>query len=153
MAFTGVLKFLNKMTSPAARSGFLAANVGEIDTAITAQNLDELTTWLVLEVSTKDSACKDTADDLYAFIKGATTALTVLAAASAANRDSVADFLTEALRVCNFAKHDKAIIGQFIAIMGLCAITIVGNPSTCQEMATFGALGYSRTTHQVTMQT
>ena len=152
MVFTGHLKMLNKKPAHAAKAAFLAANVGDLSTALGAGvDLTEVTTWLAAEVQTKDAYCKEVADDLLAFVQGCANALAVYAAAAAANRDIVGDFLAEALRTCNFAKHESAIITTFIGLFGNCGIVIVGNPAQCAHLATFAQLGYSQATHQVTM--
>jgi hypothetical protein len=149
MAFTGVLRFFNtKFTLPGQRAAFLGGNA---PLGLSIANLDELVAWLSLDVSSSDAACKATWSDLYAFVKASTDELVALCVGGVVGKDAVADLLTEVLRVCNFAQHDKHIINEFLTIMTRCAITVVGDPEICKAYATFKNLGFSKTTHQVTM--
>jgi hypothetical protein len=149
MAFTGVLRFFNnKFTSAEQRAAFLGGNA---PLGLSIDNLDELVAWLALDVSSSDAACKATWSGLYDFVKASTDEFVGLCVGSMSGKDVVADLLTEVLRVCNFARHDKHIINEFLTIMTRCAITVVGDPEVCKTYATFKNLGYSKTTHQVTM--
>jgi hypothetical protein len=149
MAFTGALRFFNsEFTLPEQRAAFLGGNA---PLGLTAQNLDELVVWLSLDVSNSDAACKASWSGLYEFVKQSTDEFVTLSSSSVNDRDTVADLLTEVLRVCNFTQHDKNIISQFLTIMTRCGIVVTGDPEVCKAYATFKSLGYSKTSHQVTM--
>jgi hypothetical protein len=151
MAFTGVLRFFNtKFTLPGQRAAFLGGNA---PLGLSIANLDELVAWLSLDVSSSDAACKATWSDLYAFVKASTDELVALCVGGVVGKDAVADLLTEVLRVCNFAQHDKHIINEFLTIMTRCAITVVGDPEICKAYATFKNLGFSKSLTRITIGT
>ncbi len=149
MAFTGPLKFFNSvMKTTSQRAEFLGENS---PLELSATQLGELVGWIILHVSTNASECEAAWSDLYKFVNNSTAEFVTLSANSVSDKDAVADLLTEVLRVCNFARHDKHIIAQFLTIMTKCGIAVVGDPEVCKSLATFAKLGYSATTHQVTM--
>src|SRR5262249_25762553 len=130
MPFTGALAILNKKPSHAAKAAILATNVADFSTILGAGvDLTQLTTSLAAEVQTNDSYCKEVANDLLPFVQGCAVALAAFALVGAANSDVVGDFLTEALRTYNFAKHDSNTIRTFIGLFNNCGIAIVGNPA------------------------
>ena len=150
--FSGRLKPLNRRGDKGT-TDFLATNSEDLE--LSAEEYNQLTSWLCRctgEGQFDRASWEGAWKSLFAFIKSKEVRYVELCRQDHEFQDAVADFLTEALRVCNFTVHDSAVVRYFIDLFRKCGIVVAGNPDQCAEHATFDVLGYSGTNQVVTMR-
>ena len=149
--FRGVLGLLKKGNEEEKMSMLLSVGTS-MD--LPAQAFKDLASWLTECTSAgkwNEAVWGKAWIPLFNFIKTRESWFVECCSEDAGYKDAIGEFLTEALRVCNFTRHDPDLVRYFISLFQKCGIVVAGDAEKCAELATFGGLGYDVASHTVTM--
>lgn len=137
--FTGHLKTLNKK-SPGEQAIFFKENAEDL--IGDSRTINQLANWLSKSVTSSNEANNKVAGPIYGMIRENKALLQSVAAQSQEDKDTVGEFMVEALRSYNFAKHDPTAIRDFIGMLKDMDIAVHGEPEKCMSVASFAGLAY-----------
>jgi hypothetical protein len=137
--FTGHLKTLNKK-SPGEQANFFKENAEDL--IGDSRTINQLANWLSKSVTHSNEANNKVAEPIYNMIRENKALLQSVAAQDQEDKDTVGEFMTEALRSYNFARHDSAAIRDFMVMLKDMNIAVHGEPEKCIAVASFAGLAY-----------